>query len=119
MKLTWLGHSCFKMESNGYTIILDPYEGWLCAWTCAGAGDGRCGILQPWLHSDHNGRETVTLKQDGVLSPFTITEIHTWHDDARAQSVAVTASVFLMTEPTMWHIWEILAVNWSRNRSKH
>ena len=26
MKLTWLGHSCFKMESNGYTIILDPYE---------------------------------------------------------------------------------------------
>ena len=26
MKLTWLGHSCFKMESNGYTVILDPYE---------------------------------------------------------------------------------------------
>ena len=25
----------------------------------------------------------MTLKQDGVLSPFTITEIHTWHDDAR------------------------------------
>ena len=26
MKLTWIGHSCFKLESNGYTLILDPYE---------------------------------------------------------------------------------------------
>lgn len=26
MKLHGLEHSCFKMESNGYTVILDPYE---------------------------------------------------------------------------------------------
>lgn len=25
MKLTWIGHSRFKVESEGYTIILDPY----------------------------------------------------------------------------------------------
>ena len=118
MKLTWLGHSCFKMESNGYTIILDPYEdGYVPG--LAPVRETADAVFCSHEHSDHNGRETVTLKQDGVLSPFTITEIHTWHDDARAQSVAVTASVFLMTEPTVRHIWEILAVNWSRNRSKH
>ena len=26
MKITWLGHSCFKVETKGYVIVLDPYE---------------------------------------------------------------------------------------------
>ena len=26
MKITWIGHACFKIESNGYTLIIDPYE---------------------------------------------------------------------------------------------
>ena len=26
MKITWLGHSCFKVETRGYVIVLDPYE---------------------------------------------------------------------------------------------
>ena len=82
MKLTWLGHSCFKMESNGYTIILDPYEdGYVPG--LAPVRETADAVFCSHEHSDHNGRETVTLKQDGVLSPFTITEIHTWHDDAR------------------------------------
>ena len=25
MKLTWLGHSCFAVESGGYRVGLDPY----------------------------------------------------------------------------------------------
>ena len=25
MKITWLGHSCFKVESDGYSAVLDPY----------------------------------------------------------------------------------------------
>ncbi len=27
MKLTWLGHSCFLAEQDGYRILLDPYKG--------------------------------------------------------------------------------------------
>lgn len=26
MKITWLGHSCFTVESQGYRIVLDPYK---------------------------------------------------------------------------------------------
>ena len=26
MKITYLGHSCFKITSEGYAIILDPYQ---------------------------------------------------------------------------------------------
>lgn len=27
MKLIWLGHACFLLEQDGYTILLDPYTG--------------------------------------------------------------------------------------------
>ncbi len=27
MKLTWLGHACFLVEQDGYTVLLDPYTG--------------------------------------------------------------------------------------------
>ena len=26
MKITYLGHSCFKIESQDYSIVLDPYQ---------------------------------------------------------------------------------------------
>ena len=26
MKITWFGHSCFKIENDGYAIVVDPYE---------------------------------------------------------------------------------------------
>ncbi len=32
-------------------------------------------------HSDHNFVQAVTLSGAGIESPFTVTEIHTWHDD--------------------------------------
>lgn len=81
MKITWLGHSCFKIEKNGYTVILDPYE------------DGRVPgyspiresadlVLCSHEHGDHNARQVVTLKQGGEC-PFVVEKIETFHDDAK------------------------------------
>lgn len=100
MKLTWLGHSCFKMESNGYTIILDPYEdGYVPG--LAPVRETADAVFCSHEHSDHNGKETVTLKQMvfclRLPSPRSTPGMMT----PGAQSVAVTASVFLMTEPTV------------------
>lgn len=61
MKLTWLGHSCFIIESQGYRIVLDPYQ------------DGSVPGLAPVRveadqvlcshgHGDHCGTECVTLR---------------------------------------------------------
>ncbi|RHS90856.1 MBL fold metallo-hydrolase [Clostridium sp. AM42-4] len=82
MKLTWIGHSCFKLESNGYTLILDPYEDNYVP-GLAPVRERADAVFCSHEHSDHNGRETVTLKQDSAPSPFTVTEIHTWHDEAQ------------------------------------
>ena len=26
MYITWLGHSCFRLESAGYGLVIDPYR---------------------------------------------------------------------------------------------
>ena len=26
MKITWLGHSCFMLEADGFRVLLDPYH---------------------------------------------------------------------------------------------
>lgn len=26
MYITWLGHSCFKIEKDGFSVIIDPYK---------------------------------------------------------------------------------------------
>ena len=26
LTLTWIGHSCFKLDRGDYTIVFDPYE---------------------------------------------------------------------------------------------
>lgn len=81
MKITWLGHSCFKVESEGYGIVLDPYE------------DGYVPGLKPLDveadevlcshgHGDHNAVHVVRVKEGGV-SPFMIQTISTYHDDVK------------------------------------
>jgi L-ascorbate metabolism protein UlaG (beta-lactamase superfamily) len=79
MKITWLGHSCFQVEKDGYSVIFDPYE------------DGSVPGLAPVRaeadevfcsheHHDHNAVQNVTLKKTGRPSPFTVTKIETYHD---------------------------------------
>lgn len=81
MKLTWLGHSCFKLEADNYTIILDPFED--------GSVEGLNNIresadlvLCSHEHHDHNARNVVTLVE-GNPSPFKIETISTYHDDKK------------------------------------
>ncbi len=79
MTLTYLGHSCFLVESHGYQILFDPYEpdsvpGYRPISVQADQ------VLCSHEHRDHHGVDQVTLRQGGV-SPFTVETISTWHDD--------------------------------------
>lgn len=78
MKIVWLGHSCFLIESKGYRIVLDPYSDS----SVPGYNPLRIEaneVLCSHAHADHNAVSCVTLTEGGS-SPFTITELHTWHD---------------------------------------
>ena len=79
MKITWLGHSCFTVESQGYRIVLDPYKDG----TVPGLAPVRVEadqVLCSHGHDDHCGTECVSLCQGGA-SPFTVEVIDSWHDD--------------------------------------
>lgn len=81
MKITWIGHSCFKLETKGYTIVLDPYEDGSVP-GCASVRETGDEVLCSHEHFDHNFRKGVTLKEHGQ-SPVKTEVISTWHDDCR------------------------------------
>ena len=81
MTITYLGHSCFSLESKEYKVILDPYQ-----------PDSVPGyrplheeaerVLCSHDHRDHSGTDCVTLGRGGE-APFTVTTLSTWHDDVQ------------------------------------
>ena len=80
MKITWLGHSCFVLESNGYRVMLDPYS------EVPGLPDveGEVnGVLCSHSHRDHGYVERLRLL--GGKSPFLCQTIPTFHDAQRGQ----------------------------------
>ncbi|MBO4914429.1 MAG: MBL fold metallo-hydrolase [Oscillospiraceae bacterium] len=76
MELTWLGHACFAVESEGYRIVLDPYrmDDYPTLHTRADA------VFCSHSHADHNCVAAVELTK-GKASPFTVEKLATFHDD--------------------------------------
>lgn len=77
MTITWLGHSCFVLESGGYRILLDPYQ------SVRGLPDVETeadAVYCSHGHFDHAYTEKVRLTA-GRESPFTVREVAALHDD--------------------------------------
>jgi len=75
--LTWLGHACFKLETAGYALVIDPYtkaQGYDEFQTPANA------VICSHGHGDHAFKEAVRLENPEAESPFTITALPTFHD---------------------------------------
>ena len=80
IKLTWRGHSCFKIECEGYSIVVDPYKDN----TVPGLPQVReeaNEVLCSHEHADHCSRESVTIVENGAENPFEITKVACAHDD--------------------------------------
>lgn len=81
MKLTWIGHSCFKVEKDGFAIIMDPYGDGSVPGLDSVREKGNM-VLCSHEHGDHNYRGGVEL-DERVDNPFTIRKIDTYHDDVQ------------------------------------
>jgi L-ascorbate metabolism protein UlaG (beta-lactamase superfamily) len=84
MKIKWLGHSCFKIEENGYNLVLDPYKGSPMLRLKQMKTEAN-EVLTSHDHFDHNYREAVTLIETDEISPFTVKTLQTYHDDAKGK----------------------------------
>ena len=77
MTITWLGHACFLLESGGYRILLDPFQGVPgLSDVSAEANDVYCSHG----HFDHAYTDLVRLIP-GDSNPFAVQEIPSFHDD--------------------------------------
>lgn len=77
MTITWLGHSCFVLESGGFRVLLDPYH------EVQGLPDIRAeadAVYCSHGHFDHGYTENIRLTA-GKENPFTVREVQTFHDD--------------------------------------
>lgn len=77
MTITWLGHSCFVLESGGCRILLDPFQ------SVRGLADVEASADAVYCshgHFDHAYTEKVHLTH-GREDPFALREVATFHDD--------------------------------------
>lgn len=81
MKLTWLGHSCFLVEQDGYRILLDPYTGVEGYPPLSERGLKVHKILCSHDHHDHNAVDQAEAVPFEGVCPFTIRAVETFHDD--------------------------------------
>ena len=80
MKITWIGHSCFRLEEEGYSIIIDPYEDGSVP-GLADVKETADAVICTHEHGDHNFRDGVRIKASGK-KPLSVETIETFHDDA-------------------------------------
>lgn len=81
MKLTWLGHSCFLAEQDGYTILLDPHAGVEGYPPLAERKLRVHKILCSHGHFDHNAADQAEAVPFQGECPFEIRAVKTFHDD--------------------------------------
>lgn len=79
MKLTWLGHACFLLEQEGYTLLLDPYTGVEGYPELSGRRLAVNKILCSHGHHDHNAVDQAALLPEAPC-PFTVRAVETFHD---------------------------------------
>ena len=78
MKITWLGHACFLLESGGYRVILDPFKDVPGVRNTAGEANA---VYCSHGHFDHCYTDELHISPK-TPSPFAVREIASFHDDA-------------------------------------
>ena len=92
VRITWLGHSCFRMEYRGWALVTDPYADGMVPGlpplrTAAGA------VYCSHEHDDHNARTCVRITRQAPPPDFAVeAEIDCPHDGSggrlRGRSIA-------------------------------
>ena len=79
VKIQWLGHSCFRIEYSGWSLVIDPYADG----SVSGLGDIRQSadaVFCSHEHADHNAKETVVVSGRGAPADFSVETVEVPHD---------------------------------------
>lgn len=78
MEIRWLGHSCFKITHEGYSVVIDPYD--LTNANYPPLSLTADAVLISHDHRGHSCREAVKLSADNKPCPFELSYIDAFHD---------------------------------------
>ena len=78
MQISWLGHSCFKISHDGYSLVIDPYD--LTNANYPPMSTNADAVLCSHEHRGHNYRAGVKLSGTARECPYEVTVIDTFHD---------------------------------------
>ena len=78
MKIQWLGHSCFKISHEGYSVVIDPYD--LTNANYPPLHTEADAVLISHEHRGHSCREAVRLTGEGKPCPYELSYIDAFHD---------------------------------------
>ncbi|MEO9614231.1 MAG: metal-dependent hydrolase [Nitratireductor sp.] len=69
MKITWYGHSAFRVEAGGATILIDPFltGNPSCTATVNDVAEGVSHVLLTHGHNDHVGDTLAILEKTGAM----------------------------------------------------
>lgn len=79
VKITYLGHACFCLESQGYRTVLDPYEDNNVPGLPSLHVDAEA-VYCSHGHGDHNAVQNVNLQKTEAAAPYTVSTFVTPHD---------------------------------------
>jgi len=80
MNVSYLGHSCFKIEYKGKSVIIDPYQNGKVP-GLANIKERANLVLCSHGHDDHNAAQLIDVT--GEEAPFDVTFFETYHDEAQ------------------------------------
>lgn len=95
MKVTWIGHSCFRIEKDGYSLVIDPYRDESVPGLDHVKEEAN-EVLCSHEHGDHNNREGVQILEKRT-SPFAVSRIETFHDEVGGEKRGEN-TIFLITD---------------------
>ena len=78
--ITWHGHSCYSVTADDYTIVLDPFADGSVPGLPNLELHANC-VLCSHQHSDHGCTDVVKVTEKEI-SPFQVSVIDSFHDDA-------------------------------------
>lgn len=82
MEITYLGHACFKLAENGFSVIIDPYKSGSVP-GIAPLNETANQVLASHKHFDHFAIDEVKLATSRIDTPFGLDFIDSFHDDQK------------------------------------
>ena len=83
-KVTWIGHSCFKVDRDGYTVVFDPSQDNYVPGIAPMREDAHM-VICSHQHDDHNGEENINILEASAVEPYIITSLETFHDEEKGK----------------------------------